>query len=238
MIANAADKLENVHLETVTVPHWVRGEEALYLVEPRSAQLAILGLGNSVGTGGKNLTGSVLIVNNKTELSQYAAQNMTQGKIIAFNEYCNWTAMPVACYGIAVDYRVNGANYAQAVGGIAALVRSVTPFSVYSPHTGMMSYNDNNTAIPTASITVEDAEMFRRMQDRGQPIVVSLFMSAQQLTPVPSGGLSFALLLLLVGLFVLVSVNVVAEWKGSTYPDEVVIVSGHLDSWDVGQGAM
>ena len=100
-----------------------------------------------------------------------------------------------------------------------ALIRSVTPFSIHSVHTGVEEYGENVTKIPTASITVEDAEMLYRMQQRGWPIKIQLYMGAQNLAPA-------------------VSRNTVAEVVGSKYPDQVVLVSGHLDSWDMGQGAM
>jgi carboxypeptidase Q len=125
---------------------------------------------------------------------------------------------PIGCYGIAVAYRTEGADAASAVGGVAALVRSVTPFSLYTPHTGMQGYSGAVPKIPVACITIEDAELMARFQARGTPITVTLHMDAQNLPWVPSA-------------------NVVAEVTGSTWPDEVVLVSGHLDSWDVGQGA-
>jgi carboxypeptidase Q len=102
---------------------------------------------------------------------------------------------------------------------VASLIRSVTPFSIQSPHTGGMSYSAGVRKIPHAAITVEDAEMMQRMQDRGEKIVVRLNMSAAQLPDAPSS-------------------NIVAEITGREKPEEIVIVSGHMDSWDVGQGAM
>jgi carboxypeptidase Q len=105
------------------------------------------------------------------------------------------------------------------VGAVASLIRSVTPFSMQSPHTGGMSYNSTVRKIPHAAITVEDAGMMQRMQDRGEKIVVHLTMSAATLPDVPSS-------------------NIVAEIAGREKPDEIIIVSGHVDSWDVGQGAM
>jgi len=128
-------------------------------------------------------------------------------------------AMPVDCYGISVAYRVGGASAAAAAGAVASLTRTVAPFSIYSPHTGDMNYASGIPQIPAACITIEDAEMFQRMQNRGQNITIRLYMEAQNMPPK-------------------IGHNVVAEITGSTYPDEIVLVSGHLDSWDVGQGAM
>lgn len=122
-------------------------------------------------------------------------------------------------YGKTVAYRDNAAVEVAKVGGLASLIRSVTPFSIYSPHTGWQYYVKGVEKIPTACITIEDAEMMARMAARGTKIVVNLKMEAQNLPPV-------------------VSRNTVAEIEGSVYPEQVVLVSGHLDSWDVGQGAM
>lgn len=122
-------------------------------------------------------------------------------------------------YGATVVYRVLGATAASKVGGVASLIRSITPFSMYIPHTGMQSYGQNVTKIPTACITVEDAEMLHRMQNRGQKIRILLKMDARNLPQKTSR-------------------NTVAEVQGRTAPHKIVVVSGHLDSWDVGQGAM
>ncbi|CAG2253418.1 CPQ [Mytilus edulis] len=191
------DGLDNVHGEDVTVPHWVRGEEYATMLEPRNHKLAMLGLGSSIATPEDGITAEVLVA---------------KGKIIVFNQ--KWVS-----YGISVAYRSNGAVEAAKVGGVASLIRSVTPLSINSPHTGWQDYVDNVKKIPTACITVEDADMMDRMQQRGHKIVVKLKMSAKTLPTVTSR-------------------NTIAEIKGSTYPEQIVLVSGHLDSWDVGQGAM
>ncbi|XP_020601912.1 carboxypeptidase Q-like, partial [Orbicella faveolata] len=135
-----------------------------------------------------------------------------KGKIVVFNE--RWVD-----YRTSVIYRAHGAAEVAKVGGVASLIRSVTPFSIYSPHTGWQDYEQEVKKIPTACVTVEDAEMMARMAARGTKIVINLKMAAKKLPPV-------------------VSRNTVAEIKGSVYPEQVVLVGGHLDSWDVGQGAM
>eukprot|EP01027_Heterolobosea_sp_BB2_P014485 GEZU01020802.1.p1 GENE.GEZU01020802.1~~GEZU01020802.1.p1 ORF type:complete len:528 (+),score=100.53 GEZU01020802.1:182-1765(+) len=210
------DGLENVHGEECEVPHWIRGNEYAVLLSPRPIpyRMSILGLGNSVGTDSDGITAEVLVVESFDELHQRAAE--AKGKIVVFNA-------PFTSYAETARYRFSGAAEAAKVGAVAALVRSVTPFSIYSPHTGMMSYgtNDASQMIPTACITVEDSEMLARMQRRQQKIVLQLVMDGTG--PVASSA---------------VSRNVVAEIVGSEYPEEVVIVSGHIDSWDVGQGAM
>lgn len=202
--------LDNVHGEPVTIPHWVRGNESLELLQPRKHPLAILGLGYSVGTPTDGITAEVLVVRSFKELKARASE--AKGKIVVYNQ-------DYVDYGTTVAYRSRGAAEGAKVGAVATLIRSVTPFSLYTPHTGMQDYEDGVPKIPTACITIEDAQMLWRMQQRGETIVVKLIMGAQNLPSVQSR-------------------NTVAEIKGSKYPEQVVLVSGHLDSWDVGQGAM
>lgn len=135
-----------------------------------------------------------------------------EGKIVVYNE-------PYVSYEETVKYRGYGAIEAAKLGAVATLIRSVTPFSIDSPHTGWQHYQDNVTQIPTAAITVEVAEMLHRMYQSGEDILIYLSMEARNLSPVMSR-------------------NTIADITGSQHPDKVVIVSGHLDSWDVGQGAM
>lgn len=204
------DGLENVRAEPVMVPRWVRGEESAELVEPRPRRLPMLGLGGSVGTPPEGITAEVLVVSSFADLAARASQ--ARGKIVLFNA-------PFTSYGATVQYRGRGADAASRAGAVASLIRSVTPYSQQTPHTGGMSYNDSVPRIPHAAITVEDAMMLQRMQDRGERIVVRLKMSARALPDVQSR-------------------NVMAELVGSERPDEVVVMGGHIDSWDVGQGAM
>ena len=204
------DGLANVRAEPVMVPHWVRGEESAELLEPRSRQLPMLGLGGSIATPPEGITAEVLVVSSFEDLARRAAD--AQGKIVLFNA-------PFTNYGQTVQYRGRGADAASRAGAVASLIRSVTPYSQQTPHTGGMSYNDSVPRIPHAAITPEDAAMLQRMVDRGQRVVVRLKMSARMLPDVQSR-------------------NVMAEWRGSERPDEVVVLGGHIDSWDVGQGAM
>jgi carboxypeptidase Q len=192
------------------VPHWVRGAESAEMLLPRPHRLPMLGLGGSIATPPEGVTAEALVVKSFADLKEHAAE--ASGKIVVFNA-------PFVNYGDTVEYRVHGAVEAARVGAVASLVRSITPFSIQSPHTGAMDYSSTVPKIPNAAITVEDAEMMQRMQDRGQKIVVRLRMSAMNLPDAPSR-------------------NVVAEVTGSEKPEEIVIVSGHIDSWDVGQGAM
>ena len=118
-----------------------------------------------------------------------------------------------------MKYRGYGAAEAAKFGAVATLIRSITPFSIDSPHTGWQHYQENVTQIPTAAISIEVAEMLHRMYKEGDDVLIYLYMEARNLPPVMSR-------------------NTIAEIKGTQQPDKVVVVSGHLDSWDVGQGAM
>ena len=204
------DGLANVRGEPAMVPRWVRGRESATLVEPRVAPLPMLGLGGSVGTARGGITAEVLVVTSFDDLTAKASQ--AKGKIVLFD-------VPFTNYGATVRYRSGGASAAARVGAVAALVRSVTPYSMRTPHTGAMNYDSTTAKIPTAAITVEDALMMHRMVDRGEKVSVRLEMEAQTLPDVPSR-------------------NAVGEIRGSVSPDEVVVLGGHIDSWDVGQGAM
>ncbi len=204
------DGLENVQSEPVMVPHWVRGEESATLIQPWHKDLAMLGLGGSIATPPGGITAPVLVVSSFDDLKAHAAE--AKGKIVLFDA-------PFVTYGQTVRYRTNGAIEAARAGAVASLIRSVASYSIYTPHTGVMRYDSTVTKIPHAAITVEDAEMLHRMQDRGQPVVVNLKMSARTLPDARSQ-------------------NVMAEVRGREKPDEVVVISGHMDSWDVGEGAM
>jgi carboxypeptidase Q len=214
------DGLENVHKEPVTVTHWVRGTESAELLSPRHEAIHMLGLGRSVGTPAEGIRAPVLVVRSFADLHARAAE--ARGKIVLYNVPFDTTVAPFAGYGGAVVYRALGADSASAVGAAAALVRSVTPRSLRSPHTGAMAPYDTTgrlRRIPAAAISVEDAEMLQRMQDRGERIEVLLKMEARTLLPARSH-------------------NVIGEIRGSERPDEIIVMGGHIDSWDVGQGAM
>ena len=126
------DGLANVRTEPVMVPHWVRGEESADLVEPRPLRLPMLGLGGSVGTPREGITAEVLVVSSFDELQRRAAD--ARGKIVLFDA-------PFTGYGATVRYRVSGASAAARAGAVASLIRSVTPYSMRTPHTGVMQYD-------------------------------------------------------------------------------------------------
>jgi len=204
------DGLEHVRGEPAMVPRWVRGQESAELVSPRRQMLPMLGLGGSVGTPPNGITADVLVVSSFDDLKAHAA--LARGKIVLYD-------VPFTNYGATVQYRGTGAIEAAKVGAVASLIRSVTPYSMRTPHTGGMRYDSTGSKIPAAALTVEDATMLHRMQDRGEKIRLRLKMDAQTLPDVQSH-------------------NVVAELRGSEKPDEIVVMGGHIDSWDVGGGAM
>lgn len=204
------DGLDNPRTEPVKVPHWVRGEESAELVSPRRVALPMLGLGGSIGTPARGITAEVLVVSDFEELIARAAE--AKGKIVLFDpEWKN--------YGETGRYRRVGAIAAARAGAVALLIRSVGPYGIRTPHTGVMSYDSTVTRIPAAAITMEDAMMLHRMQDRGERVMVTLKMQAKTLPDAMSR-------------------NVMAEITGSEHPEEVVVLGGHIDSWDVGTGAM
>jgi carboxypeptidase Q len=206
------DGLENVHTESVKVPRWVRGAESAEILEPARHAMVMLGLGDSVGTaaaGPDGIQAEVVVVRSFEELD--ANVDRVRGRIVLFN-------VPFTNYGETVRYRSQGPSRAARHGAVAVLVRSVGPAGLRTPHTGALQYAADAKAIPAAAITTEDADRLQRMADRGSRIVVRLKMEAHFEADAPSA-------------------NVVGEIRGREKPDEVVVVSGHLDSWDVGAGA-
>lgn len=208
--AMTRDGLENVHTERVMVPRWVRGHESLEMIEPPHHVLPILGLGGSVGTPAGGVEADVLVVASFDELTARAAE--AKGRIVLFN-------VAYTSYGETVTYRAGGARAAARLGAVAALVRSVGPTGLRTPHTGGMSYGDESVPrIPAAAVTAEDASRIARLAARGRTVRLRLKMEARFEPDVES-------------------FNVVGEIRGRETPDEIVLVGGHFDSWDPGTGA-
>ena len=203
------DGLDNVRKEKVMVPHWVRGEESLELLTPVPRKLQMLGLGNSIATPAEGIAAEAIVVRNFFELERLGEQ--VRGKIVVYNA-------PYVDYGATVTYRLEGASRAARFGAVAALVRSITPVSLQTPHTGAMNYDPSQPKIPAAAITIEAAEFLQRMNDGGEHPMLRLKMEAKFLPDAEAA-------------------NVIGELRGSKKPDEIVLIGGHLDSWDVGQGA-
>lgn len=210
------DGLENVHTEPVKVPHWVRGSESAEIVAPTKHKLTILGLGGTVGTPPEGITAEVIEVKNFEELEKLGEQ--VKGKIV-FYSYAMRKDIPSGqAYGDAVQYRGSGAIRAAKQGAVAALVRSVTTVSLSTPHTGAMRYQEDVPKIPAAAVTIENAELIHRLLAAGNRVSVTLKLGAQTLPDADSA-------------------NVIGELRGREFPEEIVLVSGHIDSWDVGNGA-
>lgn len=203
--------IENVHGENVTVIRWNRIKEHGEMLLPRKDKLPVMALGSSVGTSG-GLEAEAVVVRSFDELNQQNFSDAAKGKIVVYNQ--EWTN-----YEEDYFYRSRGATEASKKGAVAALIRSLTPYSMRNLYTGQQTYRDNVTKIPAATITKEDARMFQRMQDRGEKIVLYLDIETETLT----NGTSR---------------NVIGDLVGREDPNHVVAVTGHVDSWDAGVGAM
>jgi carboxypeptidase Q len=203
------DGLENVHTEAAKVPHWVRGRESLEIAGPIPQPLVILGLGNSVGTPPAGIEADLLVVHSFEELD--AARDRVKGKIVLFN-------VPFTTYGDTVRFRAAGPSRAATLGAVAVLVRSVGPAGLRTPHTGALTYADGQPQVPAAAVTTEDAARLERMVNRGTIVRLKLMMEARFLPDADSA-------------------NVVGELRGRELPNEVVVIGGHFDSWDVGTGS-
>ncbi|MCA1586169.1 MAG: M20/M25/M40 family metallo-hydrolase [Acidobacteria bacterium] len=202
------DGLDAVRTEKVMGPQWVRGQERALIVDPPEHPLAMLGLGGSVATPAGGLEAEVMVVRDFQELTARAHE--AKGKIVLFN-------VPYTTYGQTVAYRAGGAKAAAPHGAVAVLVRAVGPMGLRTPHTGGMQY-EGATPIPAAAIAAEDANRLQRLVARGQRVRVRLEMQAHFAADVETA-------------------NVIGEIGGRERPEEVVLVGGHFDSWDVGTGA-
>ncbi len=200
---------DKVWTEPVTVPRWERGREWAEMTAPIRQVMTISGLGGSIGTPPEGIEAEVMVVGDEEELARRSAEAV--GKIVLFNPV--WEG-----YGSVVRYRRDGASLAGRYGAVAALVRSATPYSLSTPHTGLMRYEEGSRQIPTASVTVEDAALFHRLAHRGVTIRARLSMAARSLAD-------------------RLQPNVVGELRGRDLADEIVVVGAHLDTWDVGTGA-
>lgn len=199
----------SVTLEPVTVPVWVRGQEHGAIVAPLTDELPLLGLGWTVATPADGLEADVLVVTSFDELTKRASE--AAGRIVVFD-------VPFTSYGDTVQYRGGAPAAAAKVGAVATLVRSVTPESLSTPHTGATRYDPALPKIPAAAITTEDAARLHRWQDQGHTPRLRLRLSGRDAGTATSH-------------------NVVGELRGRSLPDEVIVLGCHLDSWDVGQGA-
>lgn len=211
----------NVHTEPVMVPRWVRGnvEDASYAVEgvPGRKLLEIATLGGSVGTLTGGVSGELVEVRSWEELK--AVGPSLKGKIVFYNRPMDRSLLFTGwAYGRAVDQRSRGAIEAAKYGAAAAVVRSMTTRLDNVPHTGAMDYVDTIPKIPGIAVSTNDADQLAALLRAGKRVTLTLTLSCQTLPDVESA-------------------NVVGDLIGSELPNEIVVIGGHLDSWDKGQGA-
>jgi hypothetical protein len=205
-----SDGLSNVRVIPVKVPKWVRGAESAQLLAPEMKPLHMLGLGMSVGTPKGGITADVVVVEDFDQLKKLGPDGV-RGKIVLYNE--KWVN-----YGATGQYRRAGPSIAAGMGAVAVLLRSVTPLAMQIPHTGTLDYDEVQPKIPSAALSVEDALMLGRFAAQKSSIRVHLEMEAHQDPDADSG-------------------DVMGEIPGREHPEEVVVLGGHIDSWDVGRGA-
>jgi len=217
----------DVRLESVEVPHWVRGVETGELVQwpgqaPGTTQKIVLtALGGSVATPPAGLTAGLLVVNSFPDLKKLAREAV-KGRVVLFNRRFDKQLAEdgnaLDAYEQAVQYRSAGPIVAGSLGAAAVLIRSVGSADYRLPHTGTTYYAPGIPPIPAAAVTAEDADLLANLAGQGA-VRVHITLTPQSLARTQSH-------------------NVIADWKGSEHPEEIVIVSGHLDSWDLGTGAI
>jgi hypothetical protein len=230
-VAYVADEMRKlgleVTLEKVTVPRWVRGEEHAELVaypgqvRGTTQNIIVTALGgHGVATPPEGVTAEIVVANNFDELAAMP-QEKVAGKIVVFNWHYDrrmeQSGFAFDAYNQAVEYRTEGRAAAARLGAVAVLVRSVGGAEFRLPHAGETDYL-NHANIPAGAVTAEDADLMGRLSSQG-PVRLHLLLASQMLPDVDS-------------------YNVIADLKGSEHPEQFVVVSGHLDSWDLGTGAL
>jgi carboxypeptidase Q len=203
------DGFDSVTTEAVDVPHWERGLEKLTVLDDQPHDIAVLALGGSVSTPPEGIEAPVWVVNSYEDLEK--TKDKARGRIVVFN-------VPFTSYGQTGRYRWEGAGKAAEAGAVACLLRSVTPYSLATPHTGGMGYDENLPKIPYGAITPEAAQSFGRRQAAGLTDRVRLTLQTRSYPDASSR-------------------NVIAEIRGSELPEQVVVMGGHIDGWDIGEGA-
>ena len=204
-------------LEPVTVERWVRGEASAAIEGPSGRNLAVAALGGSVPTPAGGISGRVVEVGSTDELKTRAAE--ARGAIVFFNVPFDRTlADTFRAYGGVAAFRAQGPSRAAAAGAVAALVRSPTGRIDGHPHTGMLQYDEGSPRVPAAALATADADALSAALARDPRLLVRLELSCRGEGPVPSA-------------------NVIGQIRGAEKPDEIVLLGGHLDSWDLGTGA-
>ncbi len=213
---------DSVWLQPVMVPHWVRGQQEIGRVinskKMGTVSMNVCALGGSIGTGPEGVATTVIEVKSFDELKQLGTKNI-QGKIVFFNRPMDPRFIDTfTAYSKAVDQRGGGASEAAKYGAVAVIVRSMSPNSEEYPHTGGMRYAENVTKIPAVAISTRHADLLSKLLKEDKELQFYLETHCETLEDAPS-------------------FNVVGEIKGGEYKDEIIVVGGHLDSWDLAQGA-
>ena len=212
----------DVRNETVIVPHWVRGAERGRLVSHHDQPLVLTTLGGSVATPAAGITADVVEVTAFDQLEKLGRKGI-RGKIVFYNAPMDMTLVESGrafdAYSKAVGFRGIGASRAAEYGAVASVVRSVASASLRSPHTGSLRYDEKHPKIPAAALSTEDAELVHRLLAKGERVRMHLVLRPRTLPDARSA-------------------NVIAEIRGSERPEEIVLIGGHLDSWDLGTGAI
>jgi len=213
---------DTVYLQELMVPHWVRGEKEFAQIVNSSVigteEVPICALGGSIATGVEGITAKVVEVQNFEELEKLGRAQI-EGKIVFYNRPMDPTLINTgAAYGGAVDQRYKGAQEAAKYGAVGVVVRSMTLRKDDHPHTGVMAYDDNIKKIPAAAISIEGADLLSTLCEYDTAFKFYFKMNCKTLPEVKS-------------------YNVIGEIRGSEFPDEIILVGGHLDSWDLGDGA-
>jgi hypothetical protein len=208
-------------LEPVTVQHWVRGDiEEAKIIEPGAMSpypLSITALGWSIATPASGISALVCQAASFDELRRLGEK--VKGKIVFFNKAMDRAYLDTfRSYGEAVPYRARGAVEAAKQGAVAVLVRSMTLRTDDDPHTGMVQYDPKVAKIPSAAISTLDADFLSELLQKHGSVVINLKLSCRELPPIPSA-------------------NVVGQIRGTEWPDQIILLGGHLDSWDLGTGA-
>jgi carboxypeptidase Q len=216
------DFADSVKLQPVMVPHWMRGQKEIAKIvnskKRGSIDLNVCALGGSIGTGPEGVSGLLVEVKNFEELKALGTKNV-QGKIVFFNRPMDPTKMNTfAAYSGAVDQRANGPSEAAKYGAIGVIVRSMASNIDDFPHTGGLRYAPNVNKIPAVAVSTKHAELLSKVLKEEKDVQVYFETHCETLADAPS-------------------FNVIGEIEGSEYKDEIIVVSGHLDSWDLAQGA-
>lgn len=210
------DRLDRVWTEKVMVPHWVRGEASGKILAPVEHPLILLALGMSDPTPPDGVTAEVVEVSTLDEVKDLG--DRAKGKIVLFNKKIYPNGTDDRGYGAGAALRYSGASAAAKVGAVGMLIRSLATADLRLPHTGAMGYEEGVPHVPAAAITPEDAELIHRFLAAGESVRVTFRQTCRTLPDAESA-------------------NTLGEVRGGEKPDEIVVIGGHLDSWDVGQGA-